>query len=247
MKKLILLLVLFLSINANSNFDNTQNIAKKVKEIIEMEERFINSFENHIIQDFRFVTPSYIADNELIINNSIKDFDIDQNILSFSSNLPEELQNDSFAKNLYESSTYRDRSYFVENKIYFNLQNPLAKLLATIMLYKNINSIEICPEKYTSKIELCHLEDSIYVDVEKYDYVFEDSSYKEKPSKFLLAFSLNSFKNGPIIIEKIDEDEPIFNIFSNGTIFYDRDGIKYLKIGDENAKDKKFANLSVEE
>lgn len=69
MKKLILLLVLFLSINANSNFDNTQNIAKKVKEIIEMEERFINSFENHIIQDFRFVTPSYIADNELIINN----------------------------------------------------------------------------------------------------------------------------------------------------------------------------------
>ncbi|MDX4050701.1 hypothetical protein Q6A83_07950 [Aliarcobacter skirrowii] len=243
MKKLILLLVLFLSINANSNFDNTQNIAKEVKEIIEMEERFINSFENHIIQDFRFVTPSYIADNELIIDNSIKNFDI----LSFSSNLPEELQNDSFAKNLYESSTYRDRSYFVENKIYFNLQNPLAKLLATIMLYKNINSIEICPEKYTSKIELCHLEDSIYVDVEKYDYVFEDSSYKEKPSKFLLAFSLNSFKNGPIIIEKIDEDEPIFNIFSNGTIFYDRDGIKYLKIGDENAKDKKFANLSVEE
>lgn len=247
MKKLILLLVLFLSINANSNFDNTQNIAKKVKEIIEMEERFINSFENHIIQDFRFVTPSYIADNELIINNSIKNFDKNQNILSFSSNLPEELQNDSFAKNLYESSTYRDRSYFVENKIYFNLQNPLAKLLATIMLYKNINSIEICPQKYTNKIELCHLEDSIYVDVEKYDYVFEDSSYKEKPSKFLLAFSLNSFKNGPIIIEKIDEDEPIFNIFSNGTIFYDRDGIKYLKIGDENAKDKKFANLSVEE
>ncbi|AXX84730.1 hypothetical protein [Aliarcobacter skirrowii] len=247
MKKLILLLVLFLSINANSNFDNTQNIAKKVKEIIEMEERFINSFENHIIQDFRFVTPSYIADNELIINNSIKNFDKNQNILSFSSNLPEELQNDSFAKNLYESSTYRDRSYFIENKIYFNLQNPLAKLLATIMLYKNINSIDLCPEKYTSKIELCHLEDSIYVDVEKYDYVFEDSSYKEKPSKFLLAFSLNSFKNGPIIIEKIDEDEPIFNIFSNGTIFYDRDGIKYLKIGDENAKDKKFANLSVEE
>ena len=117
MKKLILLLVLFLSINANSNFDNTQNIAKKVKEIIEMEERFINSFENHIIQDFRFVTPSYIADNELIINNSIKNFDKNQNILSFSSNLPEELQNDSFAKNLYESSTYRDRSYFVENKI----------------------------------------------------------------------------------------------------------------------------------
>ena len=247
MKKLILLLVLFLSINANSNFDNTQNIAKKVKEIIEMEERFINSFENHIIQDFRFVTPSYIADNELIINNSIKNFDKNQNILSFSSNLPEELQNDSFAKNLYESSTYRDRSYFVENKIYFNLQNPLAKLLATIMLYKNKDSIDLCPQKYTTKIGLCHLEDSIYVDVEKYDYVFEDSSYKEKPSKFLLAFSLNSFKNGPIIIEKIDEDEPIFNIFSNGTIFYDRDGIKYLKIGDENAKDKKFANLSVEE
>lgn len=247
MKKLILLLVLFLSINANSNFDNTQNIAKKVKEIIEMEERFINSFENHIIQDFRFVTPSYIANNELILVDSIKGFDKNQNILSFSSNLPEELQNDSFAKNLYESSTYRDRSYFVENKIYFNLQNPLAKLLATIMLYKNKDSIDLCPEKYTSKIELCHLEDSIYVDVEKYDYVFEDSSYKEKPSKFLLAFSLNSFKNGPIIIEKIDEDEPIFNIFSNGTIFYDRDGIKYLKIGDENAKDKKFANLSVEE
>ena len=33
MKKLILLLVLFLSINANSNFDNTQNIAKKVKRL----------------------------------------------------------------------------------------------------------------------------------------------------------------------------------------------------------------------
>lgn len=246
MKKLILLFVLFASLNGNSNFDNTQNIAKKVKEIIEMEERFINSFENYIIQDFKFVTPSYIANNELILVDSIKGFDKNQNILSFSSNLPEELKNDSFAKNLYESSTYRDRSYFIENKIYFNLQNPLAKLLATIMLYKNKDSIDLCPQKYTNKIELCYLEDSIYVDVEKYDYVFEDSSYKEKPSKFLLAFSLNSFENGPIVIEKIDEDEPIFNIFSNGTIFYDRDGIKYLKIGDENSNDK-FANLSVEE
>ncbi|MDX4039484.1 hypothetical protein [Aliarcobacter skirrowii] len=247
MKKLILLLVLFLSINANSNFDNTQNIAKKVKEIIETEERFINSFENHIIQDFRFVTPTDISNSGLILPNTINGFNKDENILIIQSSLPDELENDTFAKNLYESSTYRDRSYFIDGSVYFNLKNPLAKLLATIMIYKNQNSIQECPEKYTSKIELCHLEDSIYVDVEKYDYVFEHSSYKEKPSKFLLAFSLNSFKNGPIIIEKIDEDEPIFNIFSNGTIFYDRDGIKYLKIGDENAKDKKFANLSVEE
>ncbi|OCL98415.1 hypothetical protein AAX29_01654 [Aliarcobacter thereius] len=230
----------------SNSFDDIQRKGKEVKKIVEAEERFINAFENNILQNFKIVDGNYINSSGLIpadINIS----GLNNKELYFNSNLNKDFKDDSFLNELYKSNTFRQRSYFNDDKIYFNIENSLAKLLYTLMIYKKIDEIKVCPSSFSSKIDICTFENSIYVDIKKYGNLFEDSSSEKKPSEFLLAFNINSYEKGPIIVDKIDEDEPILNFFSNGTHFFDKDGIKFVKVGDEGAKDKKFVNLTNEE
>lgn len=247
MRYIIIILILFSSHSLSDDFESIQEKGKAIKEIIEIQERFANSFENHILQDFKISTIKEIIDSGIIPNN-IDIRDLNEKNLSFTTLLDDRLKDDNFAYELYRSYTFRDKTYFNEDRIYFNISNPLAKLLYTLMIYQKQNEIKECPISFTNKIDLCHFENGIYVDITKYDDLFGDSNQNsKKPSKFLLAFNLESYDRGPIIVDEIDEDEAILNFFSNGVIFYDKDGIKYLKVADEKAKDKKFANLTTGE
>lgn len=246
MIKNIYIFILFSTLLYSNSFDDIQRKGKEVKNIIEVEERFINAFENNILQNFEIVDANYIK-NSGLIPSSINISGLNKKELYFSNSLDKDLKDDPFLEELYKSNTFRKRSYFNDDKVYFNLENSLAKLLYTLMIYKNKDEISSCPSSFSSKIDICTFENSIYVDIKKYDSLFEDNSSEKKPSEFLLAFNLSSYEKGPIIVDKIDEDEAILNFFANGTHFFDKDGIKFIKVGDEGAKDKKFVNLTNEE
>lgn len=231
MKKLFFIF-LFLSNIAFSldlnNFEERKNILEDVKSIILYEESIAIAYENYIISNYSIPTlaqiKALIGDLTTQVSGITKTLDLDTTITKISYALSDDLKADDSIKALYDSNTFRKRTYVRNNEVYFVLEDSFAKHLFDLIKTNGeiINADK--PSTSCSLNKVCKKNNHIYIDVE--------NLASDVPNKYLMAYHIDKFKTGPIIITDDTSKhitESAFDSISKGALLYDTNGVKYIK------------------
>lgn len=130
-----------------------------------------------------------------------------------------QFKSDAYIKSLYESNTFRKRTFYSNNKISFILKDDFAKHLVYLILnqttgFAGIVDCTTIGSKYCKKGE----------DI----YIYDD---KDRTNKLMYYYKGN-FKTGPIIItsdKTLQTTNEEFDFLPKGAILYDELGLKYVK------------------
>lgn len=232
MKKIVLFLLLLNSVLFSNSFSEKQDILNDIKEQIAFEESIANAFEIYLLEYFK-IPETTNADFKSLLTNSSKNLDLDKSTLSLEYGISDLT---SEYKTIYENNMYRDRTFIINNRVYFSIKNEFAKHILTLLSLTNQISIEACPKSsnaYSFPEITCIENNTIYIGAkERLSDVFTNES---RPSKFLLAYTFENFANGPIVMQDaaINRSNKILSIFRNGTLFYDEKGDKHVKVEDD--------------
>ena len=237
MKKLYLIFI-FLSNIAFSldltNFEDRQKILQDIKSVILKEESIANAYEKYILDNYEIpdkidslYTSNYLGQSVDFLSDitdfssNFNPFSISENKISYSLKL-----NDIQLKSLYESNTFRKKTYIRDNKLYFILEDGFAKHLYDLIKLNN-GQIIICPNSIVTVPINCRDNNHIYIGLTK-----KSDGTNFIPDKYLMVYHIDKFKTGPIIITndilKYSTDN-IFNSIPKGALLYDINGVKHLK------------------
>lgn len=231
MKKLFFIFI-FLSNIAFSldlnDFEERKSVLEDVKSIILYEESIAIAYENYILSNYSIPTlkqiKALIGDLTTQVSGITKTLDLDTTITKISYALSDDLKADDSIKALYDSNTFRKRTYVRNNEVYFVLEDSFAKHLFDLIKTNGeiINADK--PLISCSLNKVCKKNNHIYIDVE--------NLASDVPNKYLMAYHIDKFKTGPIIITNDTSKyltESIFNSIPKGALLYDINGVKYLK------------------
>lgn len=235
MKKLFFIFI-FLSNIAFSldlnDFEERKSVLEDIKSIILYEESIAIAYENYILSNYSIPTLAQIKTligdlttqvsgitTTLTLNNSA--------ITKISYALSDDLKSDDSIKALYESNTFRKRTYVRNNEVYFILEDVFAKHLYDLMKSSNISVINNCPIVVFTTPVNCKENNHIYIGLTK-----KLEGGLVVPNTYLMAYHIDKFKTGPIIITDDTSKHLIENAFNSipkGALLYDTNGVKYLK------------------
>lgn len=229
------LFILIFTINILSaadltNFDTRQVVLQDIKKIVQNEELIARAYEKYIID--KYALPSTITDlytiNYLgssvnflkIITSSpiyFKIFTLGINKISYA--LKDVLKSDnSGIKALYESNTFRKRTYYLNNEIHFVLEDAFAKHLFDL-IQQTGSGLSVCSGLPNIN---CIKDNHIYI---KPTYDLLDIR------AYLMNYHIDNFKTGPIVITNnillYSSDE--FKSIPKGAAIIDTDGRRYVK------------------
>lgn len=232
MKKI--LFILFLLINLSfaldlTNFEDRQSALQDVKTIILYEESIAKAYEDFILTNYKFPTLAEIKTligNLTLVNNISSNLVLSSTLTKISYGLNSDLKADSSIKALYESNTYRKRTYVRNDEINFILEDEFAKHLYDL-IKQNGGEIQTCPTTVFTTAMNCKENNHIYIQLTK---KLEGSEVV--PNTYLMAYHMDNFKNGPIIITNDTSKhitESAFDSIPKGALLYDVDGVKYVK------------------
>lgn len=241
MKKVLVILILLsdftFALNLN-NFEDRQTILLDIKKVIQKEESIARAYEKYILDNYNIpeninalYSTNYLSETNVKFIEDISNFTSYFTTFTISSNqisyaLLDTLKNDTEIKNLYESNTFRTKTYFKNNKINFILEDAFAKHLYDLIKTNN-GAITNCPTTVFTTAINCKENNHIYIKLTK---KLENSVVV--PDKYLIAYHIDKFKTGPIIITDDTSKhitESIFNSIPKGALLYDKNGVKYLK------------------
>jgi hypothetical protein len=243
MKQILLLFFVFinfsfsLDLNLN-NFKDRQAVLLDTKILILYEESIAKAYEEYILTNYSIPTLTEITTliGNISLSNAINStLILDENLMNISFGLIDEIKADSSIKNLYESSTYRKRTYFRNDKINFILKDEFAKHLYDLI--KQGGTIGDCPSndgpipKVNCKknnhiyIGVTHIKKDTRVDANGIDII----TYP--PDVYLMVYSIDKFKTGPIVIteDSTKYTQSEFDSIPKGALLYDVLGVKYVK------------------
>lgn len=225
--KNLLFIFIFLSNIAFSldlnNFKDRQSILQDVKNIILYEESISRAYEEYILTKYDLPTitevKTILGDLKLQNVDISPSFSLNNNHLTkISYNLSDDI-NDTQIKALYESDTFRKRTYYRNGEINFILEDIFAKHLYDLIKQKG-SGLGVCAGVASA-------------DCIKNNHVYIKPTYTSAEiTGFLINYHIDKFKTGPIIItsdtsKHITENE--FNSIPKGALVYDVTGVKYLK------------------
>jgi hypothetical protein len=234
-KNIFLLIFSFHILNADlTDFDTRQIALQDIKKVVQNEESIARAYEQYILDKYDIpssISVLFTATGDYLgvktdFLSSIQDFDT--KFISFSLNndslsyaLKNTLSNDSALKELYEGNTFRKKTYFRNNKIYFILEDAFAKHLYNLIKQETQGLLNPCVS--TSSGKSCIYNNHVYVKPTYTSGIITD---------FLLNYHIDKFKTGPIIITNntayhITKTE--FNSIPKGALLYDTTGAKYVK------------------
>ncbi|QKE24868.1 hypothetical protein [Arcobacter aquimarinus] len=234
MKKLFFIF-LFLSNIAFSldlnNFEERKSVLEDVKSIVLYEESMAIAYENYILSNYSIPNLAQIKTligdlttqisgitATLTLNNSA--------ITKISYALNDTLEADDSIKALYESNTFRKRTYVRNNEVYFILEDVFAKHLYDLIKTNN-GALQTCPNLVFIAPINCIENNHIYIGLTK---KLENGLFV--PNSYLMAYHIDKFKTGPIIITDDTSKhitENAFDSIPKGALLYDTNGVKYLK------------------
>ena len=221
-----------------NDFTDRQKILQDIKKVVQNEESIAKAYERYILENYGIptninllYTTNYLGTSASFLSSisdfssSFNSFTLSQNKISYS--LKDVLKNDSDIKTLYESNTFRKRTYFRNNEIHFILEDIFAKHLYDLMKLSNITTINNCPIVVFTTPVNCKENNHIFIGLTK-----KLDGGLIVPNSYLMSYHIDKFKTGPIIItddtsKHITED--IFDSLSKGSLLYDINGVKYLK------------------
>jgi hypothetical protein len=235
-KNIFILIFLFSSLNAVDLTDfNTRQVAiQDIKKVVQSEESIARAYEQYILDKYNIpsdisvlytTTGDYLGkkvDFLALIENFdtyFNSFTLNNDSLSYA--LKNTLSDDSSLKELYQGNTFRKKTYFRNNKIYFILEDAFAKHLYDLIKQEGTALINPCTS--TSPNKSCIYNNHVYVKPTYTAGVITD---------FLMNYHVDKFKTGPIIITSntayhITKTE--FNSIPKGALLYDTTGAKYVK------------------
>ena len=235
MKKLFFIFI-FLSNIAFSldlnDFEERKSVLEDIKSIILYEESIAIAYENYILSNYSIPTLTQIKTligdlttqvsgitTTLTLNNSA--------ITKISYALNDTLKADDSIKALYDSNTFRKRTYVRNNEVYFILEDVFAKHLYDLMKSSNISVINNCPIVVFTTAVNCKENNHIYIGLTK-----KLEGGLVVPNTYLMVYHIDKFKTGPIIITDDTSKhitESAFDSIPKGALLYDTNGVKYLK------------------
>lgn len=227
MKKLLFIFIFLSNISFSldlNDFKDRQSILQDVKSIILYEESIARAYEEYILTKYTLPTiteiKTMIGDLQNLQNADITpSFSLNSNQLTkISYNLSDDINNDDI-KALYQSNTFRKRTYYRNNEINFVLEDIFAKHLYDLIKQKG-SGLGVCAGVANAD---CINNNHVYI---KPTYTLGVIT------GFLINYHIDKFKTGPIIVtsdtsKHITEKE--FDSIQKGALIYDVTGIKYLK------------------
>ncbi|WP_121627692.1 hypothetical protein [Poseidonibacter antarcticus] len=236
MIKDIFILILFITFSKALSFEETQSKLKDIRKIVQYEESVARAYENYILEEYKI--PSSISDLNLPTLSDIEnDFNeitlLSENTkLSYAlkSNEDEEDNEDEEANKdenrinaLYDSNTYRKRTYVRNDSVYFRFEDDFAKHLYDLLQDKELEKCEESENTYDPAINCTkdyNLADGqSNENIVRYKHIYlgvtkiEEVEVKDKdgnstgysyPSEYLIAYRSDKFKTGPIVIASKD-------------------------------------------
>lgn len=225
-KYFFLILIFFNFLQSEDFFETRQKTLQDIKNIVQYEESLARAYEQYIVDNYKL--PSSISDITSLIGGNISSFvttvGSNVNTTVLTSGLPKinyalgsNLITDTSIKSLYESNTFRKKTYIRDSAVYFMLEDAFAKHLFDLI--KQSDAIVDCPPIINTAIN-CKENNHIFVGV--------SNSAK---TTFLMNYYIEKFKTGPIIItnDTSKYTNSVFSSISKGTLLYDINGIKYVK------------------
>ncbi len=216
---------------ATSTFESKQKTFQDIKKIVQNEESIARAYEKYILDKYNI--PSSINDlytvdylGDVAANNSfiasLTDFStnfntfsiVNSNQLSYA--LKDVMKNNSSEQKLYESNTFRKRTYFADGKVYFILEDEYAKHLLNL-INRLGSEIRDCTSILSKK----------YCIKENHIYLYTSDS----KTTVLFYYHQDKFRSGPILISNDTtlHDEEEFNYIPKGALLYDTKGAKFIK------------------
>lgn len=233
MKKIVIVFFIFINISYSldlDNFEERQKALQDVKTIILYEESIAKAYEEYILTNYAIADltqiKSLIGDITTTISGITTMLDLDGTLMKVSYGLNNDLKADNYIKTLYESNTYRKRTYIRNDEVNFILEDEFAKHLYDL-IKQNGGAIEDCPiTVFTIPIN-CKENNHIFIQLTK-----KLEGLEVVPDTYLIAYHIDKFKTGPIIITN-DTSKHItqsaFDSIPKGALLYDTDGVKYVK------------------
>lgn len=213
-----------------STFENRQKILQKIRTIIVQEESIARAYESYLLKNLKIPTFSDLTTSDYlgIETKFLKDFDT-TNFNSFTLNdltlnyafKSTDIKNDEDLKKLYESDTFRNRTYFQNNLIYFTFENEFAKHIYFLIKRQNSPILD-CTKNVSSKR---------YCTKDNHIYIYSDDT----KSVLLMYYHKEKYKTGPFIITNNTTlySNMEFSTIPKAIVLYDTDGKKYIKTTSE--------------
>lgn len=231
MKKVVILFLILINISFAlelNNFEDRQKVLQDVKSIILYEESIAKAYEEYILTNYAIPNltqiKSLIGDISTIVTGVTSPLSLNSFLTKISYGISDDVKADSSIKTLYESNTFRKRTYFRNSEINFILEDEFAKHLYDLI--KQNGAINNCPNSAFSTPINCKENNHIYIQLTKKldgtDYI---------PDRYLMVYHIDKFKTGPIVITNIiaDYTKSEFDSIPKGALLYDTDGLKYIK------------------
>lgn len=212
------------------DFNDRQKILQDIKKVIQNEESIARAYEKYILENYAIpvninslYTTNYLGTSASFISSisdfasNFNSFSLTQNKISYS--LKDVLENDLEIKKLYESNTFRKRTYFRNDEIHFILEDEFVKHLYDLIKQKG-SGLGVCAGVANA-------------DCINNNHVYIKPTYTSGAiTSFLINYHIDKFKTGPIIITDDTSKhitESAFDSISKGALLYDINGVKYLK------------------
>ena len=236
MKNIFFIFVFFSNISFSldlNNFDERQEVLKSVKTIILYEESIAKAYEEYILTKYSIPTLTQVKNLIGNLNTQVSGITntltLNNDVAKISYSLSSELLADSNIKALYESNTFRKKTYVRDNEVYFILEDVFAKHLYDLIKTskEKISTLSTCPNTVFSVPTDCIENNHIYVQLTK-----KLDGINLVPDSYLMAYHIDKFKTGPIIITNNTSKhitESAFDSVPKGALLYDTNGIKYTK------------------
>ncbi|QKF65736.1 hypothetical protein AVENP_0156 [Arcobacter venerupis] len=236
MKKILIIFFIFFSFSFSlelnlNNFEDRQAALRDVKTLILYEESIAKAYEEYILTNYSIPTLTQITsliENISLINPINSTFTLDGTLMKISYGLIDEIKADSSIKALYESNTYRKRTFFRNDKISFILEDEFAKHLYDLI--KQSGEIINCPTNSGTITKVnCKQSNHIYIGVTNIKKDTRVNTYE--PDVYLMVYSIDKFKTGPIVItaDSTEYTQSEFDSIPKGALLYDVVGVKYVK------------------
>lgn len=209
-------------------FAGKQITLQKIKDLIKKEEFVAKAYETYIVNT-KSIPQSInnLLTSDYLGVNFFSDYDadyflamsVDNGKISYSLNEFLKKEENKNFKDLYESNTFRDRTFYQDGKIYFYLEDSFAKHLNFLILEQSKSPIISCDDSLSKKY--CMKDNHIYI----------YNSNTKNDSTLLMYYHQDKFRNGPIMITKDISlhSSKEFTYIQKGTILFDIDGVKYIK------------------
>ena len=229
MIKYFLFLIITFNFLQSETFQERQAILQDIKNIVQFEESFARTYEEYILDNYKL--PQNTGIITILMGGDIKSFvtiDDKVNSTTLTSGLPkinyalgDDLIADLSIKSLYESDTFRKRTYVRDGAVYFILEDNFAKHLFDLIKLNSSDEIKDCSSSNTDKA--CIKDNHIYI----------EATYSSgEITGYLMCYHIDKFKTGPIVVTNDTSKhitEEVFNSIPKGALIYDTDGVKYVK------------------